>query len=371
MEFNDIELNKLFKHVTGRTGSVELDPTISTYFSDKCVLVIGGAGSIGQNISKLIASFPVKKLIVLDQSETPLHNLELNIKSNSLKNHVDFVLADIKQEEILKLIFEQNEIDTVYHVAAYKHVQIVEKNPLQAILTNVLGTKIIADLCVDFEVEKFVFISSDKAIKPTSVMGASKRMAELYIQALQRLNPDKTSFSIVRFGNVFGSDGSVIPLFIKQIKENNIITITDPSAERYFISIHEACSLILNTTLIGQKGNIYMHNLIEKTKMIEVAKRVIECYNLIPEKDVKMSIIGLREGEKLSEEYFTDNKEIITTNEKIVYIQNNLKDSTLVKKTIDEFLENAVKYGSHQLISKMKAIIPEYKSNNSEYEILD
>ena len=371
MDFNDSELNKLFEHVTGRTGCVELDSNLPNYFSDKCVMVIGGAGSIGRNISKLIASFPVKKLIILDQSETPLHNIELDIKSTKPNNHVHFVLADIKQKEILKLIFEQNKIDIVYHVAAYKHVQIVEKNPLQAILTNVLGTKILADLCVDFEVEKFVFISSDKAINPTSVMGASKRMAELYLQALQRLNPDKASFSIVRFGNVFGSDGSVIPLFIKQIKERDTVTITDQEAERYFISIHEACNLILNTTVIGQNGNIYMHNLIEKTKMLEVAQRVIDFYNVIPERDIKISIIGLREGEKLSEEYFNNTKAVVTENEKIIYIENNLKDAILVKKTIEEFLENTFKYGLHELVSKMKTIIPEYKSNNSEFEILD
>lgn len=371
MDFNNTELNNLFEHVTGRKSTSDISFETKSYFSDKCVLVIGGAGSIGRNISKLLASFPIKKLIVLDQAETPLHNLELHIRYHFPNSHSEFTLADIKQKEILRLVFEQNKVDVVYHVAAYKHVQIVEKNPLLAILTNVGGTKSIADLCIDFQVDKFVFISSDKAINPTSVMGASKRMGELYVQALQRLNPKKTSFSIVRFGNVFGSNGSVIPLFLKQIKEKSSITITHPEAERYFISIQEACNLILNTTLIGQNGNIYLHNEIEKMKMLNVAKKIIEFYNLIPDEDIKIKFLGLREGEKLSEEYFIDNKVIITNYDKIVYHQNDFKKSNSIKIAIDQFLENAFKFSAHELISKMKISIPEYKSNNSEYEILD
>ena len=372
MDLNDNELNRMFEYIIRRKPSLEIDVNIKGFFHDKCILIIGGAGSIGRNVSKVISSFNPKKIIILDQAETPLHNIELDIKSNFSNINIECLLADIRQVEILKSVFKQNRIDIVYHIAAYKHVHIMEKTPLQAILTNIGGTKNIVDLSIEFNVSKFIFISSDKAVNPSSIMGASKKTAELYIQSTQKLNLEKANFSIVRFGNVFGSDGSVIPLFKKQIKETNKITITNPNAKRYFISIHEACQLIIITTLIGQKGNSYMLNTHNKIKMIKIAKRIIKFYDLIPDIDVDIDLIGLRSGEKLTEELIIKGTEIFTTPYKdIIMIKNEVEDSEETRNEINDLIKTAVNDSKSEMIKKMKVIVPEYISQNPEYNILD
>jgi len=369
MELNDDELNRMFEFIIKRKPSLEIDTDVKEFSHNKCILIIGGAGSIGRNVSKLVSSFNPQKIIILDQAETPLHDIEFDIKSTFSNINIECVLADIKQKETLKSVFKQNKVDIVYHIAAYKHVHIIEKNPLQAIQTNIGGTKNIVDLCIEFAVNKFVFISSDKAVNPSSIMGVSKRIAELYIQATQQLNLTKTNFSIVRFGNVFGSDGSVIPLFKKQIKTTNKITITNPNAERYFISIQEACKLIITATFIGQEGNSYVLNLSKKTKIITIAKRIIKFYDLIPNIDVAIDFIGLRSGEKMTEELFIKGTEIFTTGYKdIVMVKNEVIDSKKVRNEINDLIKKAVNDTNNEMIKKMKAIVPEYISYNSEYK---
>lgn len=372
MDLSDIELNRMFEYIIRRKTSLKIDANIKDFFYDKCVFITGGAGSIGRNVSKVVSSLNPKKIIILDQAETPLHNIELDIKSDFSGINLECVLADIRQRGILKSIFEQNKIDIVYHIAAYKHVHIIEKTPLQAILTNIGGTKNIVDLSLEYKVCKFIFISSDKAVNPSSIMGVSKKIAELYIQATQKLNLTKTNFSIVRFGNVFGSDGSIIPLFKKQIKTTHKITITNPNAKRYFISIHEACQLIIIATFIGQKGNSYMRNLHKKIKIIKVAKRMIEFYDLIPEKDVDIDLIGLRSGEKLTEELITKGTQTFRTPyEGVIMIKNEVKDPKKTRVEIDNLIQTAVNDNNTEMIKKMKVIVPEYLSQNSAYKILD
>lgn len=372
MDLNDSELNRMFEYIIKRKFSLKLDTNIKDFFHNKCILIIGGAGSIGRNVSKLVSSLNPQKIIILDQAETPLYDVEFDIKSSFSNINIECVLADIRQKEILKSVFKENKVDIVYHIAAYKHVNIIEKNPLQAIQTNIGGTKNIVDLIIEFNVSKLIFISSDKAVNPSSVMGVSKKIAELYIQATQKLNSTKTDFSIVRFGNVFGSDGSVIPLFIKQIKILKQITITNPNAERFFISIQEACKLIIIATFIGQKGNSYVLNLNKKTKMIKVAERIIKFYDLIPDIDVDIDFIGLRVGEKLKEELLVKEIEtFITSYKNIIMIKNEVVDSQKVTKVINNLIKTAGDDSKGVMIKKMKGIVPEYVSQNSEYKGLD
>ncbi|HPS45836.1 MAG TPA: nucleoside-diphosphate sugar epimerase/dehydratase, partial [Bacteroidales bacterium] len=279
--------------------------------SNKTVLITGAAGSIGSEIARQITSFSPKKIILLDQAETPLFHIDLEMQEKFKNANYEIVLGDIRNKERMERIFANFKPDHVYHAAAYKHVPMMENNPSESILTNVEGTKILADLSIRFEVEKFVMISTDKAVNPTSIMGASKRIAEIYTQSLNQLN--KTKFITTRFGNVLGSSGSVIPLFKEQIEKGGPITITDPNITRYFMTIPEACRLVLEAGAIGKGGEIFIFDMGKSVKIVDLAKKMIQLSGLTLGKDIQITYVGLRPGEKLYEELLNNKENTLPT----------------------------------------------------------
>lgn len=350
---------------------------ISTQIKGKRVMITGGAGSIGSEIVRQLLSFSPNKIIILDQAESPLHNLQLEILEHCNDIKIRTVLADIKDYSSLELVFEKYKPDFVYHAAAYKHVPLMEENPLQAILTNVLGTKNLADLSKKYLVEKFVMVSTDKAVNPSSVMGASKRIAEKYVQSLNDdlligTTINATKFITTRFGNVLGSNGSIVPLFTKQIQEGGPITITHPDIIRYFMTIPEACQLVLEAGAMGNGGEIYIFDMGEPVKIIDLAKKMIRLAGFIPDKDIEIKIIGLRPGEKLYEELLNDSsKSLPTHNNQIMIAQELSEDFQQVKDSIIELINIAKTNSDMEVVTQMKKIVPEFKSLNSEYQSLD
>ncbi|WP_349255123.1 nucleoside-diphosphate sugar epimerase/dehydratase [Flavobacterium sp.] len=350
---------------------------ISDQIKGKRVMITGGAGSIGSEIVRQVLKFNPYKIIILDQAESPLHSLHLEISELSGKVKIRTVLADIRDYSALELVFDKYKPDFVYHAAAYKHVPLMEENPPQAIYTNVLGTKNLADLSNKYLVEKFVLISTDKAVNPSSVMGASKRIAEKYVQSLNYhlINSKKkhtTKFITTRFGNVLGSNGSIVPLFTKQIQEGGPITITHPEIIRYFMTIPEACQLVLEAGAMGNGGEIYIFDMGEPVKILDLAKKMIRLAGFIPDKEIQIKIIGLRPGEKLFEELLNDtSKTLPTHNTKIMIAQDSWDDFEEVKESIIELAAIAKKYSSLDVVAQMKKIVPEFKSMNSEYQTLD
>ena len=350
---------------------------ISDQIKGKRVMITGGAGSIGSEIVRQLMNFSPYKIIILDQAESPLHSLQLEISEQPSDIIIRTVLADIKDYTAIEIIFEKYKPDFVYHAAAYKHVPLMEENPAQAIFTNVVGTKNLADLSKKYLVEKFVMISTDKAVNPSSVMGASKRIAEKYVQSLNYhlVNTNKknaTKFITTRFGNVLGSNGSIVPLFTKQIQEGGPITITHPEIIRYFMTIPEACQLVLEAGAMGNGGEIYIFDMGEPVKILDLAKKMIRLAGFIPDKDIQIKIIGLRPGEKLFEELLNDtSKTLPTHNTKIMIAQDNYSDFEEVKESIVELIGITKKYSNLEVVAQMKKIVPEFKSMNSEYQTLD
>jgi FlaA1/EpsC-like NDP-sugar epimerase len=350
---------------------------ISDQINGKTVMITGGAGSIGSEIVRQVTHFSPYKIIILDQAESPLHSLHLEISEEDTDVKIRTVLADIRDYNALEAVFGKYKPDFVYHAAAYKHVPLMEENPSQAIYTNVLGTKNLADLSKKYLVEKFVMISTDKAVNPSSVMGASKRIAEKYVQSLNYylVNSNKknaTKFITTRFGNVLGSNGSIVPLFTKQIQEGGPITITHPEIIRYFMTIPEACQLVLEAGAMGNGGEIYIFDMGEPVKIIDLAKKMIRLAGFIPDKDINIKIIGLRPGEKLFEELLNDaSKTLPTHNTQIMIAQDSWDDFGDVKEAIEELISITKKYNSLEVVAQMKKIIPEFKSMNSEYQTLD
>ena len=353
------------------------DNKISSQIKDKTILITGGAGSIGSEIVRQVINFNPYKIIILDQAESPLHSLHLEISEISENVKIRTILADIKDYNALEMVFEKCKPDFVYHAAAYKHVPLMEENPSQAIYTNVIGTKNIADLSNKYLVKKFVLISTDKAVNPSSVMGASKRIAEKYVQSLNYhlVNSKKkqsTKYITTRFGNVLGSNGSIVPLFKKQIEEGGPITITHPEIIRYFMTIPEACQLVLEAGAMGNGGEIYIFDMGEPVKIIDLAKKMIRLAGFIPDKDINIKIIGLRPGEKLYEELLNDtSKTLPTHNIKIMIAQDTIDDFEYVKIAIAELIAIAQKKSSQEIVTIMKKIVPEFKSMNSEFQALD
>ena len=350
---------------------------ISAQIKGKTVMITGGAGSIGSEIVRQVINFSPYKIIILDQAESPLHSLHLEVSELSNDVKIRTVLTDIKDFNALELVFEKYKPDFVYHAAAYKHVPLMEENPSQAIYTNVIGTKNIADLSSKYLIEKFVLISTDKAVNPSSVMGASKRIAEKYVQSLNYhlVNSKKkiiTKFITTRFGNVLGSNGSIVPLFTKQIQEGGPITITHPEIIRYFMTIPEACQLVLEAGAMGNGGEIYIFDMGEPVKIIDLAKKMIRLAGFIPDKDINIKIIGLRPGEKLFEELLNDtSKTLPTHNIKIMIAQDTIDDFEDVKIAIAELIVTTQKKSSQDIVTIMKKIVPEFKSMNSEFQVLD
>lgn len=351
--------------------------SISEELRGKTVLITGAAGSIGSEITRQVTAFAPAHLIMLDQAETPLHSLSLEIAQQSGSQiKMRTVLADIRSKSALEQIFSQYRPHVVYHAAAYKHVPLMEENPCQSVHTNVTGTRNVADLALQYGADKFVMVSTDKAVNPSNVMGASKRIAEKYVQALhfkaQSQNPSATKFITTRFGNVLGSNGSIVPLFTRQIAEGGPITITHPEIIRYFMTIPEACQLVLEAGAMGGGGEIFIFDMGQPVKIIDLANKMIRLAGYTPEKDIKIKIIGLRPGEKLYEELLNDtSKTLPTHNEKIMIAVDCWDDFDQLNQAVTALQASAGVEESRDLVLKMKKIVPEFKSMNSVFETLD
>lgn len=335
----------------------------------KTILITGAAGSIGSEIVRQIAMFNCKKIVLVDVAETPLFYIELEMKDRFMDRDFAFHVVDITNEIQMDQLFQLYHPDVVYHAAAYKHVPMMEKNPASAVRNNVYGTKLLADLSMKFDVKKFVMVSTDKAVNPTNVMGASKRIAEIYIQALNQFN--KTAFVTTRFGNVLGSNGSVIPVFRDQIEKGGPITITHADITRFFMTIPEACQLVLIAGAMGKGGEIFIFDMGESVKIVDLAKKMIELSGLKLGKDIQIKYTGLRPGEKLYEELLaTKENTIPTAHEKIMIAKVRFEEFKEVVVKMENLVESINKDKNH-LVKIMKQIVPEYKSNNSEFEALD
>lgn len=348
---------------------------IGELLSGKRVLVTGAAGSIGSEIVRQIASYTPNKLILIDQAETPMHDLMLELQNKW--NYIDalFFVATITDKERMGKIFSQYKPDYVFHAAAYKHVPMMEDNPCASIYNNVMGTRIIADLAVENKVKKFVMISTDKAVNPTNVMGCSKRICEIYVQSLndhlKKQNPEgeRTQFVTTRFGNVLGSNGSVVPLFKRQIEMGGPVTVAHPDIIRYFMLIPEACALVLEAGTMGHGGEVFVFDMGQPVKIADLAKKLIQNSG---RRDVKIQYMGLRKGEKLYEEVLIkDEEEQPTSNAKIRIAKVRPYEYGDVCRHLDELMEKNKTYDEMSVVRKMKMIVPEFKSNNSKYELLD
>ncbi|MDC8105135.1 polysaccharide biosynthesis protein [Chryseobacterium sp. PTM-20240506] len=339
---------------------------------DKNVLVTGGAGSIGSEIVRQVAQFNPALIVVLDQAESPLYELELELLEKFPEQRFKFVLADISNSYRLEKVFEDYQFSMVYHAAAYKHVPLIEENPHEAIFVNILGTKNVSLLSKKYKVNRFVMVSTDKAVNPTNVMGASKRAAELFVQSLQNSPGNTTKFITTRFGNVLGSNGSVIPHFRKQIEKGGPVTITHPDIIRYFMTIPEACELVLQAGTMGNGGEIYVFDMGEPVKILDLAKRMIKLSGYTPDVDIKITFIGLRPGEKLYEELLSNNTVTIPTHhEKILISRDPIMEFDEVDMLCKQIILAAVKRDKLQVVRILKTIVQEFISNNSEFEILD
>ena len=339
------------------------------------VLITGSAGSIGAEIVRQVAAFKPAKLMLIDQGETPQHDIRVMMKRDFPDVPAETVVTSISRRTRMEYIFESFRPEYVFHAAAYKHVPMMEDNPSEAVLNNVYGTKIIADLSVKYGVDKFVMVSTDKAVNPTNVMGCSKRICEIYVQSLneklkkEAAGANYTQFVTTRFGNVLGSNGSVIPLFREQIKRGGPVTVTDERIVRFFMLIPEACKLVLEAGTKGNGGEIFVFDMGQPVKIADLAKRMIALSNA---KNVQIEYTGLREGEKLYEEVLNEMEGTKPTfHEKIRIAQVREYDYEEVAKEIDELVDIAKKFDNMDTVRKMKHIVPEYKSNNSVYEVLD
>lgn len=298
----------------------------------KCILVTGGAGSIGGELVRQICSFSPKKIVVFDQGETQLHELNLELKDSFPSVDIDYILGDVSDKVSLKHLFENYQFDIVYHAAAYKHVPIIEKNPREGVRVNILGTKNVAEFSSHHKVRKFVMISTDKAVNPISVMGMTKRIAELFIQYLHHQSQNKTKFITTRFGNVLGSNGSVFHRFIEQIKENKPLTITHPEVNRYFMTISESCRLVLQSMAIGKGGEICVFDMGEPIKIVDLAKKIGEACN----EKIEVSFTELRAGDKMSEELFNAYEHIEFTRNNIIFSKNIDLDYNRIGEKIEK-----------------------------------
>lgn len=350
---------------------IESEEVKSRHFN-KNILVTGGAGSIGSEIVRQVAQFNPALIVVLDQAETPLYDIELEMTSKFPNITFKFVLADVSNKHRIEPLFKEYHFSMVYHAAAYKHVPLVEENPHEAILVNVLGSKNIATLSSEYKVNRFVMVSTDKAVNPTNVMGASKRAAELFVQSLQNVEGNTTKFITTRFGNVLGSNGSVIPHFKKQIEAGGPVTITHPDIVRYFMTIPEACELVLQAGTMGHGGEIFVFDMGEPVKILDLARRMIKLSGFEPNIDIKIIYTGLRPGEKLYEELLSDNaKTLPTHNSKIMISKDPSAKFEEICSLINLVTKASIRRDKVEVVKLLKTIVPEFKSNNSVYEVLD
>ncbi len=337
---------------------------IKAEIQNDIILVTGAAGSIGSEIARQLCQLPVRELILIDIAESPLHSLKLEFCKKYPDANVTFAIADVKNHNRMENLIQKHQPSIIFHAAAYKHVPMMEENPSESICTNVGGSALMAKLAVKHGVRKFVMISSDKAVNPSNIMGATKRLAEMFVQSLDKNG--KTQFITTRFGNVLGSNGSVIPLFVKQINEGGPITITHPKIIRYFMSIHEACRLVLQAATIGKGGQVLLFDMGEPQSILVLAQRLIRLYGLEPDVDIKITFTGLRPGEKLYEELLTthENSEA-TTHEKIRIAQCAPIDAEYISQQIERILEIAQLDDIEKLVRHLKKLVPEYISKNN------
>lgn len=346
---------------------------IAAHIEGKRVMVTGAAGSIGSEIVRQVASFNPFNIILIDQAETPLHDMRLELQKKWIDINTNIIVADVGNATRMERIFAKTRPQYIFHAAAYKHVPMMEDNVSESIQTNVLGTKILADLAVKYGAQKFVMISTDKAVNPSNVMGCSKRISEIYVQSLSRhleKNGQKTTqFITTRFGNVLGSNGSVIPLFREQIKNGGPLTVTHPEIIRYFMTIPEACQLVLEAGSMGKGGEIYLFDMGKPVKILDLAKRMIR---LSGSQNIKIEFTGLRHGEKLYEELLNASENTIKTHhEKIMIARVREYEYEKIKDQIEGLIEISYQYDDMRTVKKMKEIVPEFQSINSPYEAVD
>lgn len=329
---------------------------------NKTIMVTGAAGSIGSEIVRQLTRFNSRKIILVDQAETPIFNLDNELREKFRHLQASIVLADITHLKKMESVFRMYKPDIVFHAAAYKHVPMMEGNPHEAVRVNIGGTKNVSDLALKYKVEKFVMISTDKSVNPTSVMGASKRVCEKIVQARAQQKGITTQFVITRFGNVLGSNGSVIPIFSKQIEQGGPVTVTHPDIIRYFMTIPEACQLVLEAGFMGNGGEIFVFDMGKPVKIAELAKQMIRLYGLIPGKDIEIVYTGLRPGEKLYEELLTDKETTLSTHHpKIKKARVEMLDGDLIRSRVDEVLNHLYELTRQDVVDFLKEIVPEYQ----------
>ena len=350
---------------------------IASLLKGKTVMVTGAAGSIGSEICRQLGKFAIERLICYDMGETPMHNLRLELEEKY--PYLDFmpVIGDVRSQTRLDFVFRTYRPQVVFHAAAYKHVPLMEENPCEAIRVNVFGSRNVADMAVKYGVERFVMVSTDKAVNPTNIMGCSKRLAEIYVQSLSIAIkngqvPGKTKFITTRFGNVLGSNGSVIPRFKEQIKNGGPVTVTHPDIIRFFMTIPEACRLVLEAGTMGDGGEIFVFDMGEPVKIADLARRMIVLAGFRPDKDIRIMYTGLRPGEKLYEEVLSDKENTKETpHPKIHVAQVREYEYSEVAPRIDHLSELAIAVQIPEMVKEMKAMVPEFKSKNSEFEKYD
>lgn len=359
--------NVNIEDLLGRDPISIINPTDE--YENRVILVTGAAGSIGSEISRKVSQYNYKKLILVDNSESALYDLQQEFRREGLEN-IEAIVADIRNRTRIDQIFNECKPKVVFHAAAYKHVPLMENNPYEAVTVNIGGTKNVADLAVKHGVDKFVLISTDKAVNPTNVMGATKRIAELYVTCLK--GKGHTKFITTRFGNVLGSNGSVIPLFKKQIQKGGPLTVTHKDITRYFMTIPEACQLVLEAAAMGNGGEIFVFDMGEPIKIFNLAKNMILLSGLRYPEDVEIKITGLRPGEKIYEELLADGENTTNTyHEKIMIAKSRYIDTDNVEKQINKLTTVNSLTQPLEIVSSIKLLIPEYISNNSTYEVLD
>lgn len=350
---------------------------IATSLKGKVVLVTGAAGSIGSELCRQLCTFNLKQLILFDSAETPMHNIRLELEEKFPQVEFAAVMGDIRMIDRVESLFLRFQPQYVFHAAAYKHVPLMEENPCEAVHTNVYGTRNVADMAVKYNVDKFIMISTDKAVNPTNVMGASKRLAEIYVQSLsiaisKGLHPGKTRFITTRFGNVLGSNGSVIPRFREQLAKGGPLTVTHPDIIRYFMTIPEACRLVLEAAFMGKGNEIFVFDMGTPVKIADLARRMIELAGLVPGEDIEIQYTGLRPGEKLYEELLATKENTLSTNNAKIYrAQVREYDYNDICSVMNPLIALAIKVDKMGTVQMMKGIVPEFKSKNSEYEVLD
>ena len=350
---------------------------IQANFKDKVVMVTGAAGSIGSELCRQLAGFGVKKLVLFDNAETPMHTLRLELEERFKQLTFVPIIGDVRQVERLDFAFRTHRPQVVFHAAAYKHVPLMEENPCEAVLVNVYGSRNVADKCIEYEVEKMVMISTDKAVNPTNVMGCTKRLAEIYVQSLGKAIEagsvaGKTKFVTTRFGNVLGSNGSVIPRFREQIERGGPVTVTDPKITRYFMTIPEACRLVMEAATLPTENRICVFDMGQPVKIDDLARRMIELAGLVPGQDIEIAYTGLRPGEKLYEEVLSNKENTDETSHdriRIARVREYAYGDAV--KAVDELTKLSRVVDIPSTVKLMKAVVPEYVSNNSRFEEYD